>query len=78
MTSETAFSRKDAFFSALAVAILVIGTATGSAIAMFVMSLIALLLAAVFHRKRLSGRLLLPMASAALIATGVGLIMSLK
>ena len=48
-----ASSRKDDLFATLAVVILLIGTATGSAKAMIVMSSIALALMVVFNRKQL-------------------------
>ena len=49
-----AFSCKNAVFAALAAAILLIGTATGSATAMFAISAIALALMMVFCRTRLT------------------------
>ena len=53
-----AFSCENGLFVALAAAILLIGTATGSANAMFVISAIGLALMVVFCRTRLrSGRL---------------------
>jgi hypothetical protein len=73
-----AFSSKDEMFSALAVAILLIGTATGSAIAIFVMSTITLSLMAVFYRKQPSGGHLLAAGVAAITAIAVGLIMSVR
>ena len=46
-------SRKNDLFATLAVAILLIGTATGSGIAMFVLSATTLALMVVFNRKEL-------------------------
>lgn len=75
---DAGVSRKDALFSVLAVTILLIGMATGSAMALLVMSLVGLALMAVCYRKQLSGGLLLPAAAAAIAAIGVGLVMSMR
>ena len=51
-----AFSRKDDLFASLAVVMLLIGTATGSAIAMILISVIAMALMVVFNHKELKRR----------------------
>jgi hypothetical protein len=72
------FSRKDGIFSALALAILLIGMATGSAVALFVMSIIGLSVAAVLYRKQF-GTLLLPTVVATITAAAaVALIVSAR
>ena len=47
------FSRKDDIFASVGVAVLLIGTATGSAIAMFVLSAITLALMVVLYSEEL-------------------------
>lgn len=74
----TAISRKDGIFCALAVAVLLIGTATGSAIAMFAMSIIALSLATLFYRKQFDGLLMPTALAAAIAALAAGAIMSMR
>ena len=77
-----ASSRKDDLFATLAVVILLIGTATGSGIAMFVMSVITLALMVVFYRKEIrreeyrSGVLLLVLV-AAVTAFVIGIVLTL-
>ena len=68
-------SRKDGVISAIAVAILVIGTATGSAIAMFVASVIALCMIPIFYREQFRGVAVVA-ATAAAVAIAAGVLMS--
>jgi hypothetical protein len=72
------FSRKDEMFSALVVALLLISTASGSAIALLVMSTIMLALMTVFYRKELSGGPLLTAVVAAITAFAIGLVISMR
>lgn len=78
MKNHAALSRKGEMLSALAVVILLIGTATGSAIALLAMSMIGLSLMTVFYRKQFSRGLVLAAAMAAITAIGISLIMSMK
>ena len=67
---------KDDLFAAIAVVILLIGTATGSANAILVMSTILLAVMVVFYRKQLGSGALLTALVAALTAVVVGLILA--
>jgi 4-hydroxybenzoate polyprenyltransferase len=66
-----AFSRKDELFASLAVVVLLIGTATGSGIAMFVISAIALALMVVLTPRAQLRRGLLIALVGAVIGIGV-------
>ena len=73
-----AFSCENGLFVALAAAILLIGTATGSANAMFVISAIALTLMAPFCRTRFRrGRLWVALVGA-VTAIVIGMVLTLR
>ena len=73
-----AFSCENGLFVALAAAILLIGTATGSANAMFVISAIALALMALFCRTRFRrGRLWVALVGA-VTAIVIGMVLTLR
>ena len=76
--SHSAFSRKDAIFAVLLLAILLIGTATDSAIALLVMSVIGLAVMAVFYQNLLSGPRLVAAVVAAIMAGAIALFASMK
>ena len=78
MESQKTLSQIDSIFLALAVAIMVIGTATGSAAAMLIMSAITLLLMAISYGQKLSARLLVPTVTAAIAAVAIGAIMAIQ
>jgi len=67
----TSISRRDEIFMALAVAILGIGTATGSAKAMLVMGLVGLVLMTTFYRKQLGAAVLAAVSVAAVMAFAI-------
>jgi len=68
--------RRDDLSAAVAVAILLLGTATGSANAILVMSTIMLALMVVLYRERLGGGALLTALVAALTAAAIGLVLA--
>ena len=76
-------SRRNDLIGAIAVAVLIIGTATGSGLAMLVMSLIALILIGVlfpkqlFHKELRSGAIV-AMLVAAVTAALIGTIMLIR
>jgi hypothetical protein len=70
-------TRKDDLFAAMAVILLLIGTATGSANAMLIMSTVLLLLMVVLYRKQLGSGVLLTATVAALTAFAIGLVLAL-
>jgi hypothetical protein len=70
-------TRKDDLFAAMAVILLLIGTATGSAKAMLIMSTVLLLLMVVLYRKQLGSGVLLTATVAALTAFAIGLVLAL-
>lgn len=61
-TTPAKNSRKDGIVTTIALLVVVIGTATGNAIAMFVMALLALIVIAIFDRQKL-GRHFWPLMS---------------
>jgi hypothetical protein len=61
-------SRRDDLFGAIAVCTLLIGTATGNALAMLVISAAALVAMAVFGRKRLTSGALVAAVTAAVLS----------
>jgi hypothetical protein len=69
-------SRRDDLFGAIAVCVLLIGTATGNALAMALISAAALVVMAVFGRKRLMSGALLVALVAALTAVVVAIILT--
>lgn len=70
------FARKDGIVLALAVVILLIGTATGNAIAMFVASMIALFAVAVFYRRHIGSSSIVAAMAAAVVAIAVVVLIS--
>ncbi len=78
---DGSISRKDQIWSLLGIAILLIGSATGNAIAMVVMSLAGLALMTAVYRKQLGAGFFiaaLATASAAVTAFVIGRFMSIK
>ena len=71
-------SRKDDLFGAIAVCVLLIGTATGSALAMLVMSVVALVAMTLYGRKRLMSGALLVALVAAVTAALVSIIATIR
>jgi len=71
-------SRIDDIFGSLGAAVLVIGTATGSAKAMLVLSGTVLALMLIFGRKRVTRGALLVAIVAAGVAFAVGLVLTLR
>ena len=74
MSSE---SRRDDLFGAIAVCVLLIGAATGNALAMVGMSVVALVLMTVFGRKRLMSGALLVALVAAFMAAVIGIVLTI-
>ena len=74
MSSE---SRRDDLFGAIAVCVLLIGTATGNALVMLGMSVAALVVMAVFGRKRLTSGALLAVLVAAVTAALVSIVLTI-
>ena len=73
-----AASRKDDLLGAIAVIVLLIGTATGNAYAMLGMSVAALVLIALFCRRRIGSGALLVALVAALTAAAIGIVMATR
>ena len=73
------FTRKDSILIATAVLVLVIGTATGSAYAMFGMATVGLVLAAILYRGSLKNRpaLVVLTATTAAVAFAIGFALSM-
>ncbi len=71
-------SRKDDLLGAMAVIVLLIGTATGNAYAMLGMSVAALVLMAVFCRRRDGSGALLVALVAAVTAAAIGSVMATR
>lgn len=74
----SAASRTDDLLGAIAVVILVIGTATGNAFVMLGMSGTALLLLALFYRQRLGSGAILAAFAAAAAAAVMGIVVSMR
>ena len=74
MSSE---SRRDDLFGAIAVCVLLIGTATSNALAMVGISVVALVLMTVIGRKRLMSGALLVALVAAFIAAVIGIVLTI-
>lgn len=72
----TTTSRRDDVLGAIGVIILLIGTATGSASAMLIMSVAALTLLAVFYRRQIGSGSLLVAFVAAVTAAVIGFIVA--
>ncbi len=70
--------RKDDFLGAIAVIVLLIGTATGNAYAMLGVSVAALALMAVFCRRRIGNGPLLVALVAAVTAAAIGIVMAIR
>jgi hypothetical protein len=64
-------SRKDGIVTAIGVLVLVIGTATGNAYVMLALAVVALVVLAVFFRKRVGRTALLAMAVSAVTVAAV-------
>ena len=71
-------SRKDDLLGAVAVTVLLIGTATGNAYAMLGMSVTALVLMAVFCRRRIGNGSPLVALVAAVTAAAIGIVMAMR
>jgi hypothetical protein len=71
-------SRKDDIVGAIAVIVLVIGTATGSAYVMLGMSVTALILLALFYRQRIGTGAILAAFVAAVTAAIIGIVVSMR
>lgn len=71
-------SRKDDLLGATAVIVLLIGTATGNAYAMLGMSVVSLVLIAVFCRQKIGGGAILVALVAAVTATAIGMVMAMR
>ena len=69
-------SRKDAIFSLLALAILLIGTAVDSAIALFVMAVVALAVMTVVYRKQFGLGPVVGVTVVAIVGAAVVLVMA--
>jgi hypothetical protein len=71
-------SRTDDILGAFAVAVLLIGTATGNAYAMLGLSVLALLLMVVFCRRRIGSGAILVALVAAATAAAIGIVMAIQ
>lgn len=71
-------SRSDDLLGAIAVIVLLIGTATGNAYAMLGMSVVAMVLIALFGRRRVGTGSLLVAMVAAFTATAIAIAISLR
>ena len=71
-------SRRDDLLGAIAVVVLLIGTATGNAYAMLGMSVAALALIALFCRKQMGSGAILVMLVAAVTATVIGTVLAMR
>jgi hypothetical protein len=70
-------SRRDDILGAIAVMVLLIGTATGSAYVMLGMSVTALFLLALFYRRRIGTGAILAAVVAAVTAGIIGIVVSI-
>jgi hypothetical protein len=71
-------SRRDDVLGALGTAVLLIGTATGSAMALFLLSGIVLILLLLFGRARAKRGPLLVGVVAAAVAAGIGIVLTMR
>ena len=71
-------SRRDDILGAIAVILLLIGTATGSAYVMLGISVTALLLLALFYRQRIGTGAILAAFVAAVTAAIIGIVVSMR
>ena len=71
-------SRRNDLLGAIAVVVLLIGTATGNAFAMLGMSMAALALIAMFYRKQMGSGAILVTLVAAVTATVIGTVMAMR
>lgn len=71
-------SRRDDLVLTVAVIVLLVGTATGSAYVMLGMSVPAIILLAVFYRQHLGAGALLAAFLAAVIAAGIAAVVSMR
>jgi hypothetical protein len=71
-------SRRDDILAAIAVIILLIGTATGSAYAILGMSVTALVLLPLFYRRRIGSSAMLAAFIAAVTATVIGIVVATR
>jgi len=71
-------SRRDDVLGAIAVIVLLIGTATGSAHVMLGMSVTALVLLALFYRQRIGTGAILTAFVAAITAAIIGFVVSMR
>jgi hypothetical protein len=71
-------SRRDTLLGAIAVIVLLIGTATGNAYAMLGLSVAALFLMAVFYRQQIGRGALLVALVAAVTAAVMGIVMAMR
>ncbi|MHC4538148.1 MAG: hypothetical protein ACYTEK_12015 [Planctomycetota bacterium] len=69
--------RRDDLFGVIGVSVLLIGTATGNAYAMLILSVATLVLMAVFGRKRLSPGVLLVALVAAFTAAVIAIVIQM-
>ena len=75
MSTET---RKDGLVVAISILVLVIGTATGNAYAMFGISLAALVLVGLWYRKRIGSGAILITSLAAVTAMAIAFVLTLR
>jgi len=71
-------SRRDDILGAIAVIILLFGTATGNAYAMLGMSVTAIILLAVFYRRQIGSGPILVALVAAVTATVIGIVVAIQ
>ncbi len=71
-------SRNDDLLGAIAVIVLLIGTATGNAYAMLGMSVASLVLMAVFCRRRIGSGAILVAFVAAVTAAAIGIVIAMR
>jgi hypothetical protein len=71
-------SRRDDIVGAIAIIVLLIGTATGNAYAMLAMSVTALILLAVFYRRQIGSGPILVALVAAVTAAVIGVVLALR
>ena len=71
-------ARRDDLLGAIAVIVLLIGTATGNAYAMLGMSVVALVLIAMFYGRRIGSGAILVAAVAAVTAAVIGVVMATR
>jgi hypothetical protein len=71
-------ARRDDLLGAIAVIVLLIGTATGNAYAMLGMSVVALVLIAIFYGRRIGSGAILVAAVAAVTAAVIGVVMATR